>query len=588
MIDPKISLAFSIYSNKGAYALLLGSGISRSCGVPTGWEIVLDLVRKVAKLEGEDCDPNPAEWFMNKFGVEPDYSGLIDIIAKSPTERQQFLRAYFEPISEEQEQSLKSPGAAHKAVAQLVASGYIRVILTTNFDRLIERALEEIGIPPTVISTPDQIMGALPLVHSGVTVVKLNGDYLDTRIKNTALELATYDDGTNRLLDRILDEYGLVVCGWSAEWDAGLRAAIERCPSRRFTTFWAVHSGLSEAGHRLAQFCKAELIQIPDANHFFEDLWENVRTLNEMNSPHPLSAKMAIATVKRYLVDPAASIRLHDLVYEETEKLVIDLGVHNFPGEMSERHTEELVSRMKKYEALCETLCSIISVGCYWGVQQQTKLWISSLDRLGNQTYQTPRSYQYLTNLRLYPALLVFYCAGIASMASRNYHTLYSLFLEAKARLSPYNKKEPYCSLVYPIAIVDEEIFKKQPGMAQSYTPISDHLFRRLRPIMKELLPDDDVFENVFDKFEYLLGLVHADLNREGHEGSDYLWGPFGSFVYKRRFPEANTPKQIEKELQEQGANWLPLKAGLFGGSLERANLVRTKYGVLLSRLNIY
>jgi hypothetical protein len=40
VIDPLISLAFAIQSNKGVYALLLGSGVSRAAQIPTGWEIV--------------------------------------------------------------------------------------------------------------------------------------------------------------------------------------------------------------------------------------------------------------------------------------------------------------------------------------------------------------------------------------------------------------------------------------------------------------------------------------------------------------------------------------------------------------------
>jgi hypothetical protein len=49
MIEPEISLAFSIQSKKGIYALLLGSGVSRSSAIPTSWEIVEDLIRKLAK-----------------------------------------------------------------------------------------------------------------------------------------------------------------------------------------------------------------------------------------------------------------------------------------------------------------------------------------------------------------------------------------------------------------------------------------------------------------------------------------------------------------------------------------------------------
>jgi hypothetical protein len=36
IVDPYTSLAFSVYGNKGVYALLLGSGVSRAAGVPTG------------------------------------------------------------------------------------------------------------------------------------------------------------------------------------------------------------------------------------------------------------------------------------------------------------------------------------------------------------------------------------------------------------------------------------------------------------------------------------------------------------------------------------------------------------------------
>lgn len=35
MIDPSLSLAISVQSNPGVFALLLGSGVSRSAGMPT-------------------------------------------------------------------------------------------------------------------------------------------------------------------------------------------------------------------------------------------------------------------------------------------------------------------------------------------------------------------------------------------------------------------------------------------------------------------------------------------------------------------------------------------------------------------------
>ena len=44
-------------NTKEPMLLLLGSGVSRAAGIPTGWEVVIDLIRKVAALENENCDP---------------------------------------------------------------------------------------------------------------------------------------------------------------------------------------------------------------------------------------------------------------------------------------------------------------------------------------------------------------------------------------------------------------------------------------------------------------------------------------------------------------------------------------------------
>ena len=145
MIDPMLSLAFSVHSNKGVFALLIGSGVSRAAGIPTGWEIIIDLIRKLAYLQREDCEPDPAAWYKTTFGEEPDYAKLLDALVNSPAERNKLLRSYFEPTDEEREQGLKIPTDAHRAIAELVAGGYIRVTLTTNFDRLPENALESLG-----------------------------------------------------------------------------------------------------------------------------------------------------------------------------------------------------------------------------------------------------------------------------------------------------------------------------------------------------------------------------------------------------------------------------------------------------------
>src|SRR5690606_95564 len=144
---------------------------------------------------------------------------------------------------------------------------------------LLEMALDAEGVRYTLISTPDQIKGALPLVHAGPTIIKLHGDYRDTRIKNTAGELESYEEDTDVLLDRVLDEYGLIVCGWSADYDIALRAAMERCKSRRFSTYWAAYGEPSETAQKVISCRGAQVLSTTGADDFFTELHEKVTSL---------------------------------------------------------------------------------------------------------------------------------------------------------------------------------------------------------------------------------------------------------------------------------------------------------------------
>ena len=223
--NPLIQLAFSIHGNPGVYALLVGSGLSSAAGILTGWNVTLDLVRRLAIAQGEDEQPDWAAWYRDKFRKEPNYSDLVAEVAPSPAERRAILHDYIEPTSAEREEGRKVPTKAHLAIADLVYDGHVRVILTTNFDRLLENALRERGVEPTVIDSVDALEGAEPLSHTSCYLVKLHGDYKDARIRNTEEELAKYPPEYETLLDRIFDEHGLVVCGWSGRVG---RSAVQR------------------------------------------------------------------------------------------------------------------------------------------------------------------------------------------------------------------------------------------------------------------------------------------------------------------------------------------------------------------------
>ena len=583
MIDPILSLAFSIHSNPGVYALLLGSGVSRTAEIPTGWEIILDLIRRLAHLEEEDCEPNPGEWYREKYDEEPSYSRLLDQLARSPEERNQLLRPYFEP-NEERERGAKLPTEAHKAIAQLVADGAIRVIITTNFDRLLEQALESIGITPTVISSPDAAEGALPLTHSPCTIVKVHGDYVDTRIKNTPEELEEYDERINRLLDQIFDEYGLITCGWSGEWDTALIAALERCESRRFTTYWAAYQGnVSDNAERLVELRGAEIIPIDGADSFFGKLNEKVAALREFDRPHPLSAKLAVTSLKRYIVSERHKISLHDLVVEEIERVTDGISSERFSaGEAFSQ--KELVDRVKNYEGILDILLPLVIHGCYWGEEQHRHLWERAIGRVANKVERRGGKTVWL-NLRFYPALVLLYGGGIAAIAGGKYENLLAILKNPSIHVKDGDSSPLYA--LYTYGVMEERVQKSLPEMERRKTPLSDHLHDLLRDPLRDLLPGEQEYDDHFDKFEYLRCLLYIDA--EYDDLDDYLWGPVGRFAWRnysmRGLKESSTIQKVESEAIGAGENWGPIKCGAFNGSIERFRSVKEAANDVLVRI---
>jgi hypothetical protein len=551
MIDPLISLAMSIHSRPGAYALLLGSGVSRAASIPTGWEITLNLIRKYACACGEDCEPDPVAWFAAKHDKSPDYSSLLEKIAKLPAERSQLLQTYFEPTEEDREAERKVPTKAHQAIAQLVKAGKVRMILTTNFDRLLEQALDAVGVHPAVIASPDQLKGAEPYVHVPCMVVKLHGDYRDTRIRNTEAELSTYPNEIDIFLDRVLDDFGLVICGWSGEYDTALRAAIDRCPNRRFTAYWTAKDGLGERGQELAKRRGAEIVRISDADTFFSDLKEKVEALAEFERPHPLSAKLAAVQTKKYLSEAKYWIPLEDLLRNETDKVIAETNKLPVQGETT---IEILRGRVSQLESLTELLASVAAALAYYGDDEHLKLLRTCLVRLASFPQPMGGSSS-LLGLRLYPALLTLYAIGTAAMAKNRYDMIVPLLLlDAKNDRGNTDKLIGIVSPDYACPVSNEVLgFPKRQKVG-----VSDHLSHVMCRWLNDYLPDKTECENAFDKFEYLLTLICADLSCPLG---------FGTFVWRK---EDRAKEILQQELGNVPENWPPLRLGAFEGKTAR------------------
>lgn len=564
MIQPLDAVVFSVYSNKGVYALLLGSGISRSAGIPTGWEVTLDLIRKLAASNGVDCGSSPADWYQKKYKEEANYSNLLRDLGRSSTERQQILRGYFEPSEDEREQGKKAPTQAHKAIAKLISLGYFRVIITTNFDRLIESALDGVGVAPTVISTPSQVKGALPLVHQKHLILKLHGDYLDPQIKNTEDELAAYDPKTKKFLAQILDNFGLIVCGWSAEYDTALYDSISSKMGRRFPMYWTSIETPTGRAKKLIQLTQANIVDIKSADSFFDTLAQGIESLAEFDRPHQLSISMAVESLKRFLVEERHRIRLSDLIFHETEKVLLRISDESVFSATELPSGASFVNRMKLYEATLGILESLISTGCFFGEGSQRALWIDCVKRIGNlPSVQRQSGIQPWTWLRYYCALRLFYAAGLAALAGGNLITLFGLMTMKLRPLASLSTEEEFITSIVNIQyVIDNRLYREGAGEDAHKR---DHLHATLRDVLRRFCSDDQAYDEVFEQFEYLIAANQASLT------GDRCLIPLGRLRLGIgpliRLPEGIV--RLEKEIERLGSSHPLLKAGFFGGSVE-------------------
>lgn len=585
-IDVVTRLAQTLAASPGVYAVLIGSGVSTEAGILTGWGIVLDLITRVAVAGGEAEPEDPEGWWGERYGTEPNYSELLEQLGGTPTERQAVLNGYFEPDDDDRAAGGKVPTEAHRALAVLASSGVVRVFVTTNFDRLLEQALDEVGVPYRVATVGDSIRALPPLQHAGVVVLKIHGDYRDTRIKNTRAELAAYEPDVVTLLTRIFGEYGLIVCGWSAQWDDGLRALLESARCLHYTTFWAHRGTLTSDAEGVVAARIAQTISVTSASMFFDDLATRVLAIAEASAADRIDVEGAVAMAKRYVADPIHRIRLHDFVERQLRRALDSLGERALPL-TSEPPEDELRQAIMHAEQSIDVLAHVVGIGCAWGEDADARsMWVRVLRRL-SQVEDPPggRYFPALEKLRRYPALQYLYAAGIGALATDRYETLVALLQDGgSVRFERYEMP-----LIYSVnesnAASGLEVFAT--GAAR-LTATSDRLHELTAVRLRDVVSDADRFTDLFDRFEYIVGLCVFGVSGSG-------WGSTGAF--RRRFHDealnesmrgdqsGSHPMQVLRAEEETLGSQHPLlRAGLFGGSLERLREVQDGYVVQIRR----
>lgn len=242
-------------------AWFVGAGASVSAGIPTGYDMILDLkaclYADASNLPRAQVDPSDPLWaeritayFDNNHGFpaagDPaEYSIAFELMHPSRSDR----RAYIE------EQVLKGTASyGHRVLAALISAKKIPCIVTTNFDPLIEHAAtvaddalpaaDRANLTVATISTADRAERVVK-DQSWPLLIKLHGDYQDTWLKNTTDELRAQDERLRRSLITVCQSLGLLVVGYSGRDESVMTALREAIKPGSFPAglFWVNRPG---------------------------------------------------------------------------------------------------------------------------------------------------------------------------------------------------------------------------------------------------------------------------------------------------------------------------------------------------------
>lgn len=289
-------------------------------------------------------------------------------------------------------------------------------------------------------------------------------------------------------------------------------------------------------------------------------------------------------TVKEYLSDPRFRIRLDDLAASEVR--AVTQAFQGFEFSMSAPvTTQDFADRLRMYESALARLNVVTMLVAKWGTSEHQPILERIIARLADGNQMSGGKTLWL-GLRWYPIHLLMYGGGIAALSAQNYTSLATLFnTRLGDHISGRGTQEAIAATVLGILEVDRhEMFKKLPGYERNYVPRSEYLFKTIQPTIEDLLFLGRSYEELFDRFEILYALMHADIE---NKKNGHLWGPPGRFGWKSSHGQQGNPyAALLEEAETAGDTWLPIRSGLFGGSSKRFKEIAERYNSeLLSKL---
>ena len=295
--------------------------------------------------------------------------------------------------------------------------------------------------------------------------------------------------------------------------------------------------------------------------------FQEMTLLNEQKDSWAKPTTPPLEQLEEYLTDPAKQAKVRSLVLGEARRLYAALNDEEFLKKDADGRYAAIVERMREYEELTGPLLQLFAAGCHGGPEWLQPLWAEVLSVVANPAERRAGA-DSLVRLRRYPALLLLYAGGVAAVAGGNYGNLTALLRRTQVR-----SYGPTPSVTFGLAqgrIVASYDEKHLEEAGRHRMPFNSHIVNVLREPLDGVVHSEDNYMESFVRFEYLFALF-SESEDNGLIPGSFTWE---SEQYRghQRYPRTNVwiVADTEAELDRMGADWPPLKSGLFDGPVER------------------
>ncbi|MGV9795232.1 toll/interleukin-1 receptor domain-containing protein [Gordonia sp. NPDC003422] len=300
---------------------------------------------------------------------------------------------------------------------------------------------------------------------------------------------------------------------------------------------------------------------------------------------------------KNLLLDPSRRIELDDIVNQETRRVLAELSdTEKFPITGSTGDSEalliEFVGQAQRTWGLVEPLCWSLQVAARYADSDALTPWVSAMRSIASFGEKPEGGLTTPIHLRRLPALCLAETVAVAAVAAERWSNLRSLLIGPRISINGYSDRRSLVDVIaqyrpfetsdivaHVLAHASSEPDAGIPAAVEAsrkvklHTPVSDWMFRSLKPIFEHQFSDETEYADAFDRAECFLGALEQFENIAMSEKHDrYLsrasW--YGRSTWRLRGSRSPLDDMLD-EAQSEGADWGPLRAKLFDGSSDAA-----------------